>query len=136
MKIEEVKGDLFTSKQSLAHCVSADFHMGRGIAVIFKKQFGRVEELKGKVGECAFLDDGDRYIYYLVTKEYYYHRPTYGDLNASLIALRKQMKKHNVTTLSIPRIASGLDRLSWPRVKHMIAEVFNETDVSITIYTQ
>ena len=41
-------GDLFScdSESSLAHCVSADLHMGKGIAVLFKKKFGRVPELK------------------------------------------------------------------------------------------
>ena len=31
---------------SLAHCVSADMRMGKGIAVEFKKRYGHVEELK------------------------------------------------------------------------------------------
>ncbi len=46
----EVKGDLFKcpSSASLAHCVSEDLHMGKGIATIFKKEFGRVGELKSQ----------------------------------------------------------------------------------------
>ena len=41
-------GDLFSCdpESSLAHCVSADLHMGKGIAVLFKKKFGCVSELK------------------------------------------------------------------------------------------
>ena len=34
----------------MAHCVSEDMHMGKGIAVLFKKKFGGVEELR-KQGE-------------------------------------------------------------------------------------
>ena len=46
----EVKGDLFKcpSSSSLAHCVSEDLHMGKGIATIFKKEFGRVDQLKAQ----------------------------------------------------------------------------------------
>ena len=46
-ELKEVKGDLFScpSTTSLAHCISADCHMGKGIAVIFKKKFGGVKEL-------------------------------------------------------------------------------------------
>jgi hypothetical protein len=67
----EVKGDLFSSSvgSSLAHCVSEDLHMGKGIATLFKKQFGRVDELKSqgiKVGGVATLRVDNRYIYYLV----------------------------------------------------------------------
>ena len=44
----EVKGDLFAcpATASLAHCVSEDMHMGKGIASLFKKQFGGVAELR------------------------------------------------------------------------------------------
>ncbi|XP_017600855.1 PREDICTED: O-acetyl-ADP-ribose deacetylase 1-like, partial [Corvus brachyrhynchos] len=43
--------------------------MGAGIAVLFKKKFGGVQELldqKKKTGEVAVLRRDDRYIYYLV----------------------------------------------------------------------
>lgn len=48
LKFEEVRGDLFSCPKtaSLAHCVSSDLRMGKGIAVAFKKTFGGVEELK------------------------------------------------------------------------------------------
>ena len=46
MPITEVQGDLFSSADSLVHCVSRDLHMGRGIATEFKKQFGGVDELR------------------------------------------------------------------------------------------
>jgi hypothetical protein len=44
---EEKEGDLFSVGEnvSLAHCVSTDFDMSKGIAVEFKNRFGRVEEL-------------------------------------------------------------------------------------------
>ena len=45
--LQELHGDLFMAPDnySLVHCVSADFHMGKGIAVQFKKRFGGVGEL-------------------------------------------------------------------------------------------
>ena len=59
-EFREVRGDLFQcpSSASLAHCVSEDMAMGKGIAKIFKNQFGGVKELKeqGKVTillECS-----------------------------------------------------------------------------------
>lgn len=46
----EVKGDLFSCPESssLAHCVSADLAMGKGVAVLFKRKFGGVAELKAQ----------------------------------------------------------------------------------------
>ncbi len=41
------RGDLFTcpANDALAHCISEDCRMGAGIAVLFKKTFGGVDEL-------------------------------------------------------------------------------------------
>jgi hypothetical protein len=91
MKFSEVKGDLFSCPptSSLAHCVSEDMAMGKGVAVLFKKEFGGVGELKAqgtcvatseflvsywslfiaagvKPGGVAVLKRKDRYVYYLV----------------------------------------------------------------------
>ena len=48
LQFSMVRGDLFScpGTASLAHCVSADMRMGKGIAVEFKKRYGHVEELK------------------------------------------------------------------------------------------
>ena len=74
MKILSVRcsGDLFSSpsEASLAHCVSEDLRMGKGIATIFKRKFGGVRELSSqgeKVGGCAVLKRNQRYVFYLVS---------------------------------------------------------------------
>lgn len=46
--LKYVSGDLFScpKDEALAHCISEDCRMGAGIAVMFKKKFGGLEELK------------------------------------------------------------------------------------------
>ena len=39
LKYKEIEGDLFSSKGCLAHCVSADFHMGIGVAKQVKTRY-------------------------------------------------------------------------------------------------
>lgn len=147
--MKEIKGDLFTSKNSLAHCVSADFVMGRGIAVGFKTRFGRVQELlqQGKgIGEVAYLRDNDRYIFYLVTKDKYYQKPTYLALDSCLKNLSELCHELKICQIDMPLIGCGLDRLSWNRVKTMIETILetpegtkesirSDSSVTITIYT-
>lgn len=56
--LREVVGDLFTAPGALAHCVSEDFAMGKGVAQGFRERFGGVAQLKAtgtKTGGCAFL---------------------------------------------------------------------------------
>ncbi|XP_028390691.1 ADP-ribose glycohydrolase OARD1-like [Dendronephthya gigantea] len=136
---QEIKGDLFSCSKdaSLAHCISADVHMGKGIATIFKKMFGGVEELRSqgkKPGEVSILRREGRFIYYLVTKPRYFHKPTYDTLRSSLIAMKVHCKEHEVTTLAMPRIGCGLDRLDWGEVRKIIKETFQDTNIHLTIY--
>ena len=63
--LQEFKGDLFSSITCLAHCVSRDFAMSAGIALIFSKLFGGKERLKNQnvgIGQVAFLYHNERYI--------------------------------------------------------------------------
>src|SRR6185437_2573709 len=123
----EVIGDLFSSQQALAHCVSEDFNMGKGIAKQFRDNFGHVEELKSakvKVGGVAIMKTSERYLYYMVTKEKYWGKPTLETLKLSLQSVKKHMDQHQITELSMPCIGCGLDKLKWTDVSKIIQEVF------------
>ncbi|XP_012686201.2 ADP-ribose glycohydrolase OARD1 [Clupea harengus] len=138
--LQYVKGDLFScpADESLAHCISEDCRMGAGIAVVFKKTFGGVEDLKAQkklTGECAVLKRSQRYVYYLITKEKYNHKPTCDSLRMSLLAMKAHCWEKGVTRISMPRIGCGLDRLSWEDVEVMIKEIFHDTNICITVYT-
>ena len=123
--INEIKGNLFDSSTSLAHCVSRDFAMSAGIAVRFSNLFGGKDELKNQnvnIGEVAWLYRDGRYIYYLVTKENYWNKPTYDNFRNSIRNLFVLCVKHDVKSLSIPKLGCGLDKLRWDKVKQIIIE--------------
>ena len=42
---------------------------------------------------------------------------------------------HGVTSLSMPTIGCGLDGLEWPKVRNILEEVFQDTDINITVYS-
>lgn len=113
--------------------------MGAGIAKIFKKKFGRVNELKKqtqKVGEVAYIKKNGRYIFYLITKHVssIQCKPSYYNLNKCLIYLRYLCRLHNVKKLAIPKIGCGLDQLHWFNVRKNIICIFSKENISITVY--
>jgi len=146
---EEIRGDLFSGSpsESLTHCVSKDLVMGKGIAVLFKKKFGQIDVLKGQkkgIGEVAKLRSIEtdeigytqfRYVYYMITKDRYYNKPTMDSMEQTLKSLRDQAVQDKVRVLSMPRIGCGLDGLKWPAVKDLIIKTFQDTSIKIKVYT-
>ncbi|XP_070175640.1 uncharacterized protein [Littorina saxatilis] len=138
-ELTEIRGDLFSCEpdDAMAHCVSEDLEMGKGIAVRFKQSFGKVDQLRAqnkKVGEVAILPVGASYVYYMITKKRYFHKPSYKTLRSSMEAMRDHCKQNNVASLAMPQIGCGLDELNWSAVLEMIKEVFKNTDITVKIY--
>jgi len=139
-RLVEKTGDLFTcdAKASLAHCVSACLAMSKGVAVPFKEKFGSVAELKAQhaqMGQVAVLQRDERFIYYLITKARFFHKPTYASLEQSLVCMRDHMQTHGVTQLAIPRIGCGLDGLKWDQVTAILQRIFKGMQCELTVYT-
>lgn len=140
-ELKIVRGDLFKEPDnhvSLAHCVSRDLKMSKGIAKLFRSKFGRVQDLekaKADIGEVAVLDIGpNRFTYNMVTKAKYSDFPTYESLRRSLTATKEHALQNNVKHVAMPKIGCGLDKLNWNAVRTLIKNVFLETDIKITVY--
>lgn len=138
MTITIEKKDLFTMPQGyyLAHCISADFALGAGIAKTFDevynmrfKLFRNYDNYEYNGGDALPIDN----VFNLVTKRKCWHKPTYESLRESLEMMKEQMDFLGATKLAMPKIASGLDRLEWDHVYDIICEVFEDMDVEIVI---
>ena len=138
MTIAIEQRDLFTVPQGyyLAHCISADFALGAGIA----KKFDEVYNMRFKLfreydmyeyegGDALLIDN----VFNLVTKKKCYHKPTYESIEAALETMKDIMEMNATTKLAMPKIGCGLDRCDWEIVYDIICEVFEDTDVEILI---
>lgn len=140
---EELK-DLFVVSDDyyLAHCISADFGMGKGIVVEFNKRFDMKRKLQTKYpdyinewhskkydGDCILEDR----VLNLITKERYFYKPTYKSLATALMRCREICLENNIMKLAMPVIGCGLDKLEWGRVSEIIKLVFEKTDIDILV---
>ena len=148
MTIKEVKKDLFTmpNDYALAHCISADFALGAGIAKEFDKRFNCRKRLFDlDVGGVDNWDVGEHgiciairaieppTIFNLVTKRNYWDKPTLETIKNSLKEMKIFCKILDITKIAMPRIGCGLDKQNWHDVKALIEEVFGDTDVEIVV---
>lgn len=140
---EEVK-DLFSVPNNfyLAHCISADFGMGKGIAVEFNKRFNMKKKLLEKYpnyyneyvenrikGDCILEDN----VFNLITKARYWNKPTYKTFENALEQMKYICEVNHITKIAMPVIGCGLDKLQWKNVKVIINKVFKDTDVEILV---
>ncbi|POS82770.1 hypothetical protein EPUL_005785, partial [Erysiphe pulchra] len=130
--------DLFTMPEdhALAHCVAEDLRMSRGIATVFRKKFGRTDELEGQtpqVGNTLHLKHGDQHLFYLVTKSQSQQRPTYQSLKNCLLSLREHLLNLGIKKLAIPRLGCGFDGLDWKIVRSLVEKIFRDSGVSIVV---
>jgi O-acetyl-ADP-ribose deacetylase (regulator of RNase III) len=143
---EEVK-DLFSVPKYfyLAHCISADFGMGKGIATEFNKRFNMKQKLQNKYPDYinewhrrkwsfnCILEDG---VFNLITKERYFHKPTYDSLYGALNLMKFIAVQKGITRIAMPIIGCGLDKLQWDKVSEIIKKIFNDTDIEILVCKQ
>lgn len=144
MKYTEEMKDLFTVPNDyyFAHCISADFALGAGIAVEFKKRFDMKNKLMNKCpgiteymdlyklqGTCLLIDN----VFNLVTKRKYWQKPTYASITQALYTMKRLCDTYDIKKIAMPKIGAGLDRLQWNKVSKIIKQVFADTDVEILV---
>lgn len=145
MIFKEEKRDLFSVPEDyyLAHCISADFGMGKGIVVEFNKRFNMKNKLIQKypnylsIWDSSYEEDipcilQDK-VFNLITKRNYWNKPTYSSLENSLIAMKCLAEINNISKIAMPIIGCGLDRLQWNKVKEIIQSVFEDTNIEILV---
>lgn len=155
MKFKEEQRDLFSVNTEttevpycLAHCISADFGMFGGIVVEFNRRWDMKNRLIQKYGnqeqqfsiaEAAVFPEIVHHngvlttVYNLVTKPTVSDKPTYRSLKSAIELMRDHMIPMGYTKLAIPLLGCGIDGLEWDKVKDIIQEVFEDTNVEILV---
>ena len=144
MTYREEAGDLFAVPEDycLAHCISADFAMGKGIVLEFNRRFDMKRLLRQRYpnyladyrqnatgGDC--LREGR--VLNLITKERYFQKPTLATMEAALRRMREICLEEGIAKVAMPTIGAGLDRLAWGEVSALVQKVFEDTGIEILV---
>lgn len=136
----EIFGDLFKvrSEYVLAHCISTDCEMGKGIAVEFVKRNPNMKSYllaqDPQIGQAIYYPgDSEHQVFNLVTKRFYNGKPKRKDFNQAIESLKNEMVQRGLMKLAIPIMGSGLDKLNWVQSSRVIQEVFADTHIQIFV---
>ena len=138
-----VQGDIFSApvSYSLGHCVSKDTNHGmfKGIAVSFLRHFpelGVLRKLDVVLGSAEPVRIGQKFIYNLVTKRYFWSKPSTSSLRSCLLSMKTHASYHGVKNIAVPLLASGCDRMNFQvDVYPLLADLFFTSEISLHIFS-
>jgi len=120
---------------AIGHCISEDRAQTKGIAKTICDVCPENRNVYHVPIGSVSVTKVDTYIVYnLVTKERYFQKPTYENLEMCLKNLRAKLIEDKVTKLAIPELGCGLDQLQWSRVLPLIKKVLQGVELDIYVY--
>lgn len=146
--IELTRGDLLRADaEALVNTVNCAGHMGRGLALQFKRAFpasfaayaaackrGEVQPGRMHIVETGQLTN-PRYIVNFPTKRHWRDRSRIEDIDAGLVALIADVQRLRITSIAVPPLGCGLGGLDWADVRPRIERAFApHPDVRVLLY--
>lgn len=120
----------YSTTHVIIHCISLDCVMGKGVAkqiVDFNPNLKKLLSycINKNIGTACYIED-KQYIINMITKQFYYNKPTYLDFINALIDTRKIIIEKDIKKIVMPKIGCGLDKLKWIKVEFLINEILND----------
>ncbi len=150
--LHEVAGDILLSKaEAIAHGVAPHDHFDSGLALSIRERWPALtkdfrhycHERNPKPGELwSWAGAGGVRIVNLMTQE---AAPTHeqgnpgqatlAHVNHALRELRKHIESEEITSIALPKIATGVGGLEWSDVKPLIEKNLGDLDCRVIVYT-
>lgn len=148
--LHEVSGDiLLTKAQAIAHGVAPNDHFDHGLALALREKWPSLakdfrhyaHQCHPKPGELWVWGGFGRRIFNLLTQNGEHghgNRPepaTIASVNHALKRLRHELEKEQVTSLAIPKLATGYGGLAWADVYPLILQHLGDLTIPIFVYS-
>ncbi len=147
--ITKVSGDILLSEaQAIAHGVAPHDHFNQGLALalrdrfpVMAKDFRHYCHLQNpKSGEAWLWGGADGVVINLMTQEaaadQHAHpgKATLHNIDHALKGLRKIIEEQKLTSVALPRLATGVGGMEWSTVETLIEKHLGDLDIPVIIY--
>ncbi len=149
--IKEVSGDiLLTRAQAIAHGVAPNDPFHSGLAqqlrtnwpALYKDFRHYCQSTHPKPGSLwAWMGADGKRVVSLFTQEAAYHagetpgRATLQHVGHALKALRRLIETEKLTSIALPRLATGVGGLHWNDVKPLVIQSLGDLPIPILVYS-
>ena len=148
--IQEVSGDiLLTKAQTIAHGIAPNDHFASGLALALREQWPAMyqdfrhycHDSRPKSGGAWIWGsaEGKRLVNLFTQEAPLNHHATPGkasvhNVNHALKELRYLIEKEELTSLALPRLATGVGGLDWGDVYPLIKKHLGDLKIPIFVY--
>lgn len=148
--LNEVSGDILLSRaQAIAHGVAPNDGHNQGLALELRENWPSMykdfrhfcQTTHPKAGEIWAWGgaDGKRVVSLFTQDAAYDHGAKPGKastehLNHALKALRKWVESEGVTSLALPRLATGVGGLGWDEVRPLVEKHLGDLSIPVFVY--
>jgi O-acetyl-ADP-ribose deacetylase (regulator of RNase III) len=148
--IHEVDGDILLSNaEAIAHGVAANDPMNQGLAASLHENYPSMHKdfhhwchlHHPKPGSAWIWSgaQGPRVINLITQEGGYEHgskpgKASTNSVNHALRALKKMIAAEGLTSVALPRLATGVGGLNWDEVRPLIMQQLADVDAAIFVY--
>lgn len=148
--IHEVSGDiLLTKTQAIAHGIAPNDHFDQGLALALRENWPSLakdfrhysHQCHPKPGEIWMWGASGIRIFNLMTQEgEHAHgakpgKANIANVNHALKRLRHAVEVEKISSLSLPKLATGVGALNWSEVLPLIRTHLGDLPIPIYLYT-
>lgn len=132
--VDSIKKHFYDTSTAFAHCISADFHMSAGVAVEFRRLFGRPSMSDCLNHYLAYQKTKQTpAIYSLITKDSYYDKPTAYNYDKAFQMFTDDFKTKGFKRLICSPMGCTRDKIPLNHFAANIARFQKETKANVTI---
>lgn len=140
------KGDLFHTEGLRAYALASNARgtMDAGVAVAFKKRWpklattlsARAAEGDLALGDVVAFSEGGERVYTLVLQEDETKKARLASLTKAVNRLVELAAQDGVARVGLFHPGTGKAGLDWPRVKRILQEIGERTEVTLVVFEQ